>query len=74
MEKERGVLFPSLQLFCVHKYSTLGVTVLLQCSNMTIRTINAFLNAGKGGTILLGIADDGEIKGFSLSLQQVLLY
>ena len=38
---------------------------------MTIRTINAFLNAGKGGTILLGIADDGEIKGFSLSLQQV---
>ncbi len=38
---------------------------------MIIRTINAFLNAGKGGTILLGIADDGEIKGFSLSLQQV---
>lgn len=34
------------------------------------RTLNAFLNSGRGGTIYLGIIDDGVIKGFYLTEYQ----
>ena len=35
------------------------------------RTINGFLNTGKGGTVYLGIIDSGVIKGIQLTLYQV---
>ena len=31
------------------------------------RTINAFLNSGRGGTLYLGIIDEGVVKGFYLT-------
>jgi len=31
------------------------------------KTLNAFLNAGTGGTVYLGILDSGEVKGFPLT-------
>ncbi|CAH3015992.1 unnamed protein product [Porites evermanni] len=34
------------------------------------RNINGFLNTGKGGTIYLGIVDNGSIKGLNLTLYQ----
>ncbi|XP_046842661.1 protein tofu-2-like isoform X1 [Xenia sp. Carnegie-2017] len=34
------------------------------------RAINAFLNTGNGGTVYLGIADDGVVKGIRLSQYQ----
>lgn len=36
------------------------------------RNINAFLNTGKGGTVYLGIVDDGKVKGLRMSQYQVL--
>ena len=35
------------------------------------RAINAFLNTGKGGTVYLGIVDEGVVKGIRLSQYQV---
>ena len=35
------------------------------------RNINGFLNTGKGGTIYLGIVDNGSVKGLNLTLYQV---
>lgn len=35
------------------------------------RAINGFLNTGKGGTIYLGINDEGVVKGIRLSQYQV---
>ncbi|XP_064640322.1 uncharacterized protein LOC135495522 [Lineus longissimus] len=34
------------------------------------RTINGFLNTGKGGTVYLGIVDDGTVKGMKLTQYQ----
>ncbi|CAB4036304.1 predicted protein, partial [Paramuricea clavata] len=34
------------------------------------RAINAFLNTGKGGTVYLGIVDEGVVKGIRLSQYQ----
>ncbi|XP_044175611.1 uncharacterized protein LOC114965074 isoform X1 [Acropora millepora] len=34
------------------------------------RNINAFLNTGKGGTVYLGIIDDGTVKGLHMSQYQ----
>ncbi|KAL9975322.1 hypothetical protein ACROYT_G012475 [Oculina patagonica] len=34
------------------------------------RNINGFLNTGKGGTIYLGIVDDGKVKGLHMSQYQ----
>ncbi|XP_068722727.1 uncharacterized protein [Montipora capricornis] len=34
------------------------------------RNINAFLNTGKGGTIYLGVVDDGKVKGLRLTKYQ----
>lgn len=35
------------------------------------RNINGFLNTGKGGTIYLGIVDDGKVKGLHMTQYQV---
>lgn len=37
------------------------------------RNINAFLNTGKGGTLYMGILDDGTVKGIDLTQYQVSL-
>ena len=37
----------------------------------TIRNINGFLNTGKGGTVYLGIVDDGRVKGLHMTQYQV---
>ncbi|KAH3778764.1 uncharacterized protein LOC127844552 [Dreissena polymorpha] len=34
------------------------------------RTLNAFLNTGKGGTAYLGVIDNGQVKGLTLSVYQ----
>ncbi|CAH1269551.1 Hypp4201 [Branchiostoma lanceolatum] len=34
------------------------------------RALNAFLNTGKGGTVYLGITDDGRVKGIRLTQYQ----
>ncbi|KAJ7374918.1 hypothetical protein OS493_005276 [Desmophyllum pertusum] len=34
------------------------------------RNINGFLNTGKGGTIYLGIVDDGRVKGLQMTQYQ----
>ena len=38
---------------------------------VNFRNINGFLNTGKGGTIYLGIVDDGKVKGLLLTQYQV---
>ena len=38
---------------------------------ISYRAINAFLNTGNGGTVYLGIVDDGVVKGIRLSQYQV---
>ena len=38
---------------------------------LNFRNINGFLNTGKGGTIYLGIVDDGKVKGLLLTQYQV---
>ena len=38
---------------------------------LNFRNINAFLNTGKGGTIYLGIVDDGKVKGLFMTQYQV---
>ncbi|XP_078608093.1 schlafen-like protein 2 [Branchiostoma floridae x Branchiostoma japonicum] len=35
------------------------------------RALNAFLNTGKGGTVYLGITDDGRVKGIRLTQYQM---
>jgi GTPase len=35
------------------------------------RTLNGFLNTGHGGTVYLGVLDDGTIKGIPMSQFQV---
>ena len=35
------------------------------------RNINGFLNTGKGGTVYLGIVDDGKVKGLHMTQYQV---
>jgi len=41
---------------------------------LNFRNINGFLNTGKGGTIYLGIVDDGKVKGLHLTQFQVSCY
>lgn len=38
---------------------------------LLFRNINGFLNTGKGGTIYLGIVDEGKVKGLLLTQYQV---
>lgn len=38
---------------------------------LNFRNINGFLNTGKGGTIYLGIVDDGRVKGLLMTQYQV---
>ena len=35
------------------------------------RTLNGFLNTGQGGTVYLGVLDDGTVKGLPMSQFQV---
>ena len=39
--------------------------------NDVCRTLNAFINTGRGGTVYLGIADDGRVQGLQLTKHQV---
>ena len=39
--------------------------------NIYFRSLNAFLNTGKGGTVYLGIIDSGEVRGLKLTQFQV---
>eukprot|EP00118_Oscarella_pearsei_P013568 m.109639 g.109639 ORF g.109639 m.109639 type:complete len:172 (+) comp37360_c0_seq5:65-580(+) len=34
------------------------------------RALNSFLNSGKGGTVYLGITDDGVVRGHSMTVYQ----
>ena len=36
-----------------------------------VRTLNGFLNTGQGGTVYLGVLDDGTVSGLSMSPFQV---
>lgn len=38
--------------------------------SFNFRNINGFLNTGKGGTIYLGIVDDGRVKGLQMTQYQ----
>ena len=42
----------------------------LHC-RLFFRTINGFLNTGKGGVVYLGIIDSGAIRGIQLTQYQV---
>jgi hypothetical protein len=44
---------------------------LICCSHDCCRTVNAFLNSGQGGTIYLGVADDGKVLGIMLNQYKV---
>ena len=35
------------------------------------RNLNAFLNSGEGGTVYLGVVDDGKIHGINMTRLQV---
>lgn len=35
------------------------------------RTLNGFLNTGRGGTVYLGVLNDGVVKGLTLTQHQV---
>lgn len=36
-----------------------------------IRTLNGFLNTGQGGTVYLGVLNDGTVNGIAMSVFQV---
>ena len=41
------------------------------CVCLHCRALNGFLNTGNGGTVYLGVTDDGVVKGLYLSQAQV---
>ena len=45
---------------------------IMNSSLFIFRNINAFLNTGKGGTVYLGIIDNGTVKGLRMSQYQVI--
>ena len=57
--EKKSVLIKAL--FHEHNYSMF----------LLFRNINGFLNTGKGGTIYLGIVDEGKVKGLLLTQYQV---
>ena len=44
---------------------------LLECVYLHCRALNGFLNTGNGGTVYLGVTDEGVVKGLYLSQAQV---
>ena len=45
----------------------------IKCTGTLVcyRTLNGFLNTGHGGTVYLGVLDDGTVKGLPMSQFQV---
>ncbi len=40
-------------------------------SSIACRALNGFLNTGRGGTVYLGVTDEGVVKGLYLNQDQV---
>ena len=59
----------SARVVRVHDMHSINETRCVQC-----RTLNGFLNTGKGGTVYLGVLDSGTVKGLVMSHHQVKYY